>query len=521
MHKMNLFLIVLIFLFSSTMLFGEMSFNNVFKEYSRTILLLGLEEAETLNFHTYEEFDNVFNLNNGPWRKHKASFPMKKVGSYRFTLLTPELWTSYNSEKPWGGNDGAVWQGKGVNSSIAGGIRIENKHFTFQLKPQLWFSQNQAFDIISTTYSSGYGDYWTEFDNLQRYGDDLYSDFSWGESFIRGKWNGFSLGLSSESIILGPGQKNNILLSNNAGGFPHIDLGTDGKVHIESFGDIEFRWIWGMLKESEFFDEDSKNDFGWITGTYAAFSPNIIPNFMIGFNHQYYKPLSEWDSYDLIRGIPFIDRSNSPTDYKDMMMSIPFSWRFPEVGFEFYGEWARNDNFANIEDLFSSPEHTHAFTLGINQLVKEWDENFLVMSLELSSLGQERTYEVRAAGPWYRHGWAGWTQGYTHNGQLLGAKIGPGSDSQWLKFTLYQPSGLWSFSIQRIAHDKDYYYKIDEIQEYMDEFSEFNIGIERVLLNKNYEAYVSGRYAFLMNNNYVNNKHLHNFHVIIGLNYNF
>lgn len=517
---------VLCFIFAlvSTVLFAEMSFNTVYEQYSRAMLLIGLEEDESLNYHTFENFSGSYRLKSGPWKENISASHRKKLGVFDFTFLTPELWTSYNTEKPWGGNDGPIWQGKGGNSSITSGIRIDSRHLTVQLKPLVWFAQNQAFDIISTTYSSGYGDYWTEplwngFDHLQRYGDDLYSDFSWGESFIRATWKKLSIGLSTESIILGPAQKNNILLSNNAGGFPHIDFGTDGKVHFEVFGDFEFKWMWGLLKESEFFDENAKNDYGWISGTYTSFSPKFLPNFMIGFNHQYYKQLSEWDAYDLVRGIPFLDRSNSPTDYKDMMMSVPFSWRFPEVGFEFYGEWARNDNFANIEDLFNAPEHTHAFTLGLNQLIQQWEKNSLILSLELSSLNQERTYEVRAAGPWYRHGWAGWTQGFTHNGQLLGAAIGPGSDSQWLKLTLYQPEGLWSFAVQRIAHDKDYYYKI--VEEGIDEFSEFNIGVERVLINNNYEAYISGRYVFLINNNYVNNSHTHNLHFIIGFTYRF
>ncbi len=274
-----------------------------------------------------------------------------------------------------------------------------------------------------------------------------------------------------------------------------------------------------MLEESEFYDMDSSNNYGWISGTYIAFSPAFFSNFTIGFNHQYYKPLSEWKVYDLGKGFPFVDRSNPTGDNKDMMMSIPFYWVFPTVGFEVYGEWARNDNFGGLEDLYNSPEHTHGFTLGFNQILREWSANLLQLSVEFTSLGQERTREVRAAGPWYRHGWSGWTQGYTYKGQLLGAAIGPGSDSQWMQVSWYHPKGRWALSVQRVAHDKDYYYSIEDEQDDVDELSEFNIGIDCLRFIDSFSVNVETVFIYLLNNNYEDDTHVANFHTNIGVKY--
>lgn len=517
MLKKIIYLLIDIFLLSH-IVSADMSFNSIFMEYGRIMQLLGKNEGKTLNFHTYSSDLNYSIIESGPWKNVKIKDSIKETPSISLSILSPALWTSWNSASAWGGNDGAMWQGKGFNSVLSGGFEINNPHFSVRLYPEIWGAQNLDINIIDTTSSSGYGDYWTVFDNLQRYGDEFYYDFSWGESDVRFYWDSFTLGFSTESIVLGPGQVTNIILSNNAGGFPHFDMGTSEKMSVMNFGDFEFKAIWGFLEESEFFDDDSSNDYGWIAGTYVSWEPSFWKNFTFGFNHQYYKPLKDWDSLDIVRGVPFLDRSNLPGDTKDMMMSIPFYWLFPTIGFEFYGEWARNDNFGNFEDLYKSPEHTQAFTIGINQIIKQWDDNIIQLSLELSTIEQERTREVRAAGPWYRHNFAGWTQGYTNKGQLLGASIGPGSNSQWGKISWIRNERKTSFYTQRIAFDQDYYYSIAGNLDY-NYFAEFNCGIEHLVFFDKFDLYSTLIYTFDYNYNYIDSIDKQNIHFEFGMKY--
>lgn len=514
----KLFVLLIYILMLSGLVYAEMSFNSIILDYGRTMQLLGKTDVNSLNYHTYSSDLRFDKIESGPWKDIKIKDSFDKTSQFSINILSPEVWTSWNSTSAWGGNDGSLWQGKGFNSVLSGGFEINNPYFSIRFLPEIWGAQNLNIDIINGSSNSEYGDYWTVFDNLQRYGDEFYYDFSWGQSDLRFYWRSLTVGFSTESIILGPGQVTNIILSNNAGGFPHFDMGTSEKINIGNLGDFEIRAIWGFLEESSFFDDNPSNNYGWISGTYIAWSPSFMENFTLGFNHQYYKPLSDWDSWDIVRGIPFLDRSNSPTDTKDMMMSVPFSWIFPTVGFEFYGEWARNDNFGNFEDLFKSPEHTQAFTIGINQVIRHWDDNIIQLSLEFSTIEQERTREVRAAGPWYRHGWAGWTQGYTNNGQLLGASIGPGSNSQWGKLSLINPKGKTSVFMQRIAFDKDYYYTIaaDEDTDY---FAEFNCGVEHLVFFNKFDLYGTLIYTLDINTNYISNNEKQNIHFELGLKY--
>jgi hypothetical protein len=496
---------------------ADMSFESVIADYKRSMELLGEEENSVLNFNTYSSSAQFEEIASGPWIGLKTKDNIYKKNKVLINLIAPQLWFSWNSHVAWGYNDGDIWQGKGFNSLFSAGFELMGSHLSLRIYPNVWISENRDIDIINTTSSNGYGDYWKVFDNLQRYGDTVYFDYSWGKSGIRYNWNNFTIGFSTESIIIGPGQVTNIILSDNAGGFPHFDIGTSRKCNIGKLGGLEYRIIWGILEESEFYDDNPDNDFGWISGSYFSYSPSFWNNFSFGFNYQYYKPLSNWDTLDLVRAIPGLDTSNSPTDNKDMMISIPFRWLFPSIGFELYGEWARNDAFSNFEDLFKSPEHTQAIMIGINQVLKQWNSNIIQLSIEVSNLAQERTNEMRAAGSWYRHDWAGWKQGYTNKGQLLGASIGPGSNTQWGEVSWIRPEGKISAFIQRIAFDKDYYYDTIDTEPDIDYYVQFNFGLGNVFFVDSFDLYYSAVYTYNYNYNYIDNNDILNFRFELGV----
>ena len=460
MQKKLLYLLCLHIAAIST-LFGETSFRSIYNDYYGYLTLSGIAEPLSLNYHSYSTDDARYSMEGGPWTDVAFEHSLLQSRYGEISLITTESWVSWNSATPYGRNDGAFWQGRGFNTRISGGFSFRNDFFSVTVAPEYWAAENKDFDIIDTSSSGGYGDYWTVFDKLQRYGDDFYDDFNWGQSEARFTWkNGFTAGFGNESIVVGPGHFNNILLSDNAGGFPHFDMGTPGFVSLGKWGKAEARGVWGYLHESDFFDDDGNNDWAWFSGAYLGYAPPVISGLSLGMNYQYYKPLGEWDGWDLVRSIPGLDHSNSGTDSKDIMVSLTFDWLFPQIGFEVYGEWARNDNVVTFEDLVHTPEHTNALMLGVKQIIFSNRDVSVVMNFELTEMDQERTYYIRAAGPWYRHGGAGWTQGYTNNGQLLGAAIGPGSRSQTLAIDAYFGKGLFSFSMQRTSMDEDYYYQV-------------------------------------------------------------
>jgi hypothetical protein len=79
---------------------------------------------------------------------------------------------------------------------------------------------------------------------------------------------------------------------------------------------------------------------------------------------------------------------------------------------------------------------------------------------------------VRNNGPWYRHDFV--RHGYTNEGQVLGAGIGPGSNLQTFDVAFVRPSTISGFTIERYAHNMDYYY--DAFKVYDSKWVDVNFG---------------------------------------------
>ena len=491
---------------------AEMSFEHFYDQYLNFARINGTNDRASINF------DSVST-------KRSIEAPFYTTLDF-VELLGLETFVSYNISRNHGWNDGAAFQSKGLNFKISEGIRInyENK-IDFCFKPELYYYQNLEYDIIAPVQSE-WGDYWTPFDNIQQFGKKIYFDFAWGQSYLRFNTTNLSLGFSTENIIIGPGRESNIILGDNAAGFPHIDLGTCGKVPVGNWGEGELKFVWGFLHESDYFDDDSSNDFGWITSTHVAFSPTFAPFFSMGANFLYYKPLSDWDGWDLIRSIPFVDKLNPGTDNKDVMLSLVFRFLLPESGFELYAEWARHDNIGTVSSWIESPEHTHGYTIGFSKILYSGGVmgKAIVLSFEMSDLAQERTQEIGPGGPWYRHSWTGWTQGYTNEGQLLGSAMGPGSNMQWLHIGIFTQRGLTGIFLRRYIHDNDYFYFLrkDESKEaVIDYFSELNLGVEQVFYMGELQLYGQATCIYAFNNNYQADENLFNMHFEVGVKVNY
>jgi len=523
-------LLLLVFLlYPCAALRAAADFSDIYLSHDRYFYLVEERERTSLNYHSFSTDRAGFDMN-GNLQGRRTYYPVSGNGHTGLLYAPVETFITFNSAIAKGDNDGALWQGRGLNSVVRGGIEYSCSWASVRFAPEIWGAQNRDFDIIDTEYSSGYGDYWTPFDRLQRYGEDPVYDFSFGKSDIRFYFlRHFTAGVSTETVTLGPGKITGIILSNNAEGFPHIDFGTSGAVPLFSLGTVEIRAMFGILRESDYFDNDSSNDFGWISGLSAAWAPVFIRNFSFGFNYYYDKPMSGWDERDLIRFIPYLDASNPPGDQKDMMVSITFEWIFPSAGFTVYGEWARNDNFGDLSDLFAEPEHAQALTLGFSQRLNTLrDGAHLVLSGEFSNLGQERTLERRPAGPWYRHAWAGWSQGHTNRGQVLGAGTGPGSNSQWLELARVDNRGMQAFRLQRISHDRDYFYKLfSESGEYgnlecgVAEYTELYVAFASLLTAGRWDIFYEVGYSLLVNYNFEQGNTGHNIHLECGARYNY
>ncbi|MFP3043036.1 capsule assembly Wzi family protein [Treponema primitia] len=545
-YKFICFFTFLIFSFKISAQEVLLSDNERFYDF---LALQGIVERPYLNFRTLS--DSIWIIDKDvihPWTSLNLGKKRVLNNDIFMRIYDTELFTSYNSSIPYGQNDGALWQGKGINSSITGGVRFEGYGIEFTFKPQISFSQNLNFNYITPAYVSNsdydfsnkadrFGDYGVKYiDAPQRFGDEPFFIYDWGDSEIRYVWKTITIGFGTESIWLGPARINPIIHSNNAPTYPKLDLGVRKQpVTIPKLnwyiGDIEARAWWGYLSESEYFDNDTSNDHNLITGFSFSYAPSsLLKGLTIGINRIM---LTKWDEFDFT-GIfdllnPLMQSSSTGYDERDQRASMVFSYLFPSVGFELYFEWARNDGTGSgIYGLIRNPFHTQAFTLGGRKNIifnSAFQGELLV---EITNLESTREYEFAYPTTFYAHHII--TQGHTNRGQWIGSGSGSGGNSQYLGFTLFYKKGYSALFIQREGINNDYLWfrKFDEpLSEKFEEDYNFkaflSFGINNYLnIYSHFGLFSSIVYTEIINPTYDHhNKYDMNFRASIGVKYIF
>lgn len=379
--------------------------------------------------------------------------------SVALKIYGPEWFNSYNTAAPYGQNDGALWQGKGYNTSLTTGVRLEAYGFEVTVKPQVALSQNLGFEIMPGVYGSEYSYFWAgNIDLVQRYGDSSFWTFDWGDTELRWSWNTFTIGFGFQSPWLGPAWLNPMLGSNNSGTYPKFDIGLRRtKVTLPwlgwYIGDIEGRIWCGKLSESDYFDNDSSNDYRQLTGFSIAYSPAFLPELTFSINKI---SIARWDEKSIKYLNPFYD-TNAVEDQK---CSFAVDLLFPAVGFEFYGELGLDDYNSRG---FANPFHTAIYTIGAKKEISffqkfSYFKKFnirpeIIFEWNNFEMSQDFQLQWHYMG-YYSHGLI--KQGYTQNGQIIGAGSGYFGNSQYLALRTYFSKGDITFFIHFNKPDTNY-----------------------------------------------------------------
>jgi len=488
----KLFLIGLLINFiSSAILPAQEELKSVEEEYYDFLALQGYTKRPTLNYRTMS--DSKWNIDEEaehPWKGQNFGTFYPLFGNFRFRAYGPELFMSGNTAAPYGQNDGVLWQGRGFNALLKGGVRFEGYGVELTLMPHFAFSQNAAFDYIQPNYygqnytdkAEKYGYYGvTSIDAPQRFGYKPFFDWDFGDSEIRYTWRNLTIGFGTQAIWLGPAQLNPIIHSNNASSYPKLDIGLRRQAIITPkrkwhLGDIEVRAWWGYLSESDWFDNDNSNDHNLITGFSLAYSfPSFLKGLTIGINRVM---LSKWDAmnagaiFKLL--VPFYD-FDAGNDENDQRLSIIIDYLLPLVGINIYFEWGRNDFSSTLDSYIRYPYHSQGYTFGVKKTIPITSTIKGEILLEITNLECSQDYDRVI--PWYSTFYAHHiiTQGHTNRGQWLGAGIGTGGNSQYLGFKLYFPKGYGNLFIQRRNPDLDYTWYIDSKRDSPTHDAEHNI----------------------------------------------
>lgn len=486
-HKTRFqYVVVLMFLLA---LAGTVSAQEALKsaeeDYYDFLSLQGLASRPTLNYRTLS--DNQWQLagaaadGNHVWVANNlgTTFTLWQDSSpaenwfarglfqgVNMKVYGPDWYNSFNTAAPYGQNDGALWQGKGYNTSLTAGLRFEGYGFELTFKPQLSFSQNMSFDIMPSNTDSPYGYFWGYGKNVgvdapQRFGDKPFFVYDWGDSEVRWSWHSFTVGFGTQAIWLGPAYMNPILHSNNAASYPKVDLGLRRQKVILPWlnwylGDIEARIWTGKLTESDYFDNDDSNNHNMIHGLALAYAPSFVPGLTLFANRTC---LVKWDWANLKYLWPLAENTHvgEKGAGEDQKMSFGFDWIFPQVGFEVYGEVGVDD----FGSFYIYSLHTLTTTLGLKktfsvplQVLKDW---YIELLFEYSNMEMSHDFQFQWPYSFYFHHQI--TQGYTNKGQWLANAMSPGGHSYYGALKLYYPYGNFLISFSQSNPDNNFVYK--------------------------------------------------------------
>lgn len=446
----KLVLYFLLLFFSNSKIFSQISISNDILNYNK------LRIAQLINLDSNNSNNNISFLIKSTQNLDNLANP-KYYNSSRLRLqnFKASVEVQNNSHLPYGYNDGSMFPAIGIQKRLSFGFLVKNDFLEFNLQPEFVQAVNNKPDLFKGNPIDG--NYWARYyfinsnyiDNYSQFGTNKIFYNSIGQSRIGYRKNKHSFGLSNENIWWGPGILNSLIFTNHAPGFKHIYLQTN-KPLKSKFGSLEYNFIGGTLKNILPNNQDDslmstiwpggilskKNIDRIIISGIAVFQPKIIPNFYIGF---------AFSSQN------YMDTSFLKTKYQNIK-SLMIRYAMPNDHAEFYGEFGYTNTIPG-------------FVIGGKKIFTNNKKTYYEIGIECTQLGimdPRKIFVINDVfGPPQRNSWYTNTsilQGYTNNAQILGAGIGPGSNSQTLYFKYIRNKSKIGIQFERVNHNTDFYY---------------------------------------------------------------
>lgn len=385
-----------------------------------------------------------------PLELKPAEISWKKVVVKTLPLT---LITQFNSQRPFGWNDGAMIQARGLQVMTRAGFYARYGIVEVQAAPEWVYAANTSYDT-SINWGSNAG--------------GVYNKFFPGQSSLGIRLGAVSMGVSTQNLWWGPGQRSSLLMSNNAPGFLHVYIRSNRPAKT-LIGTFEWQLIGARLDSDstrpyENFHlktarESYPSTWRYQSAFVISYQPKWIPGLFVGMTRtlqRYQQDIGLAGGNWLKRYIPVLTKAfqkkNEPTDdveNTDQLASFFFRWVMPKSGWEFYGEWGYNDYKQNVRDYLMDATHAAAYIVGLSKVFKSRKKH-IVAGLEILKQSETASNLLRGAGNWYVHGG---DNGYTHLNQVIGAGVGFGADLQTIrveqKYSDKQHSIL--FQLERIV----------------------------------------------------------------------
>lgn len=430
----------------------------------------------------------------------------------------------YNSSFPYGSNDGAIWAGRGLTSSIEGGFLLRFGPVSALFNPIAFRAENSSFDL----FPNGQGGRLAFADALfpggidrpQRFGTSAYGRVDLGQSTIRIDTFGVTAGVSTADMGWGPMHEYEYIFSGNAPGFPHAFVGTSTPRNV-FVGHLHAKLIWGELLQSDYSPVQGTSYYSsrletgtrrFASGLIVVFQPRGIPGLELGgarFFHSawpkegpprsyFTKPFESIVKKGLAPSFGFADDRGGG----DNQLASAFArWVLPHNGLEVYGEYGREDHNYDLRDLVQEPDHSRSYGLGARKVLSADSSHLSAIRAELINYQLPTLGRNRGEGGIYLGSVL--TQGHTNRGQVMGADAGVGTGAaSTLAWDRFDRRGRLSVIGSRTVRAEDGTFYVNGVVNPGSTDVLYALGVERVRTVRGLEISTAATIARDFNRNF-------------------
>jgi hypothetical protein len=382
-----------------------------------------------------------------------------------------------NSALPQGFNEGNLYPSIGTQHRVSIGTRFTWKNVELNIQPE-WVSARNINPPVFLGNKED-GNFWARYylhiqNNIDYYtqmGRKPLNTLFPGQSYIAYNYKEFAAGVSTENQWWGPGYRNSLMMTNEAPGFYHFFVKTNKPIPTQ-FGSFEGKAIVGRLESPTMAPtEDSLMRTIWADGIFRKnksvrhiegfninWQPKWLPNVFIGYSYI-------TQSYILNRNIIGKKLGFFSNDRpKQQLGAITLRIVLPKDHAEIYAELGQPNKAISPWRLFGDSVKT-GFVVGARKLVTIGNKGaYLKLYTEFTQLQlMNPALVINVKEPFGGPMYTSWytsplvRQGYTHQGKMLGASIGPGSNSQSLGLSWHKGNNKIGLFIERVVHNNDFY----------------------------------------------------------------
>jgi Capsule assembly protein Wzi len=400
--------------------------------------------------------------------------PIAKTGiQFKWLPILNKL--QYVGDHPYDWNDGVMIPAKGWQQYMNAGVHLKWKQFELQIAPEFVAAQNLNFE--------GFGEdmdpiQWRDYYRLQnfieqpqQFGNGQYRRLFVGQSFLKYNLKNTTISVSTANQWWGPNKRNALILSNNAGGFPHLSIANKKQIQTK-IGAFNYQFVWGLLKNGNWQPTQPTKTYRGnklyvpkpdtsrlFQGLNINYTPKWFKNLTVGVSQSYVQYANQISGLDFVPIKIIVRRLPNELPNKPIILTaFNFNYQLPAANANFYGEFGWNLNQTTLRNFMLQPDKGLASVLGFSKIFPTTQKHYWEFLAEMANLQLQtraEQFSIGAPPSWYLG--ADVVQGYTHNGQILGAGIGPGATSQTIELNWRKANNRIGLNAERRLHNNDFY----------------------------------------------------------------